>query len=59
MAARSDGAAPVSFQKLILMDSEERIQEVRPAAIEALADTASLTTALPGMLEVIVLGLKC
>jgi hypothetical protein len=41
-----------AFQKLILMDTEEGIQRVRPHAVEALSDTATLTTALPGMLEV-------
>jgi hypothetical protein len=40
-----------AFQKVILMSSEARIQEVRPLAIAALEDRASLTTALPGMLE--------
>lgn len=47
-------AAPeaAGFQKLILMDSEEGIQRIRSHAIEALGDTAALTTALPGMLEV-------
>ncbi len=44
------GAA--GFQKIILMETEERIQEVRPLAITALGDSATLTTALPGMLEV-------
>ena len=34
------------------MSSEERIQQVRPAAVACLGDSASLTTALPGMLEV-------
>ncbi|BDA48530.1 probable sugar phosphatase YidA [Coccomyxa sp. Obi] len=45
------GAA--GFQKLILMQTEERIQEIRPLAIAALGDSATLTTALPGMLEVL------
>ena len=40
-----------AFQKVILMSSEARIQEIRPLAIAALGDSASLTTALPGMLE--------
>ena len=41
-----------AFQKIILMSSEERIREIRPAAIACLGNSATLTTALPGMLEV-------
>jgi hypothetical protein len=41
-----------SFQKMILMTTEERLKEIRPLAIAALEDSATLTTALPGMLEV-------
>lgn len=44
-----DGGA---FQKMILMTTEEHLQEVRPLAVAALQDSATLTTALPGMLEV-------
>lgn len=41
-----------TFQKLIFMTTEEHLKEVRPLAIAALEDSATLTTALPGMLEV-------
>ena len=41
-----------SFQKMILMTTEEHLKEVRPLATAALEDSATLTTALPGMLEV-------
>ena len=41
-----------TFQKMILMTTEEHLQEVRPLAVVALQDNATLTTALPGMLEV-------
>lgn len=41
-----------TFQKMIFMTSEEHLNEVRPLAIAALEDSATLTTALPGMLEV-------
>ena len=40
-----------AFQKLIFMTTEERLKEVRPLAVAALEDSATLTTALPGMLE--------
>jgi hydroxymethylpyrimidine pyrophosphatase-like HAD family hydrolase len=42
--------------KLILMGSEQRIAEVRPAVERRFAGRASLTTAIPGMLEVLPLG---
>ncbi|KAK9917799.1 hypothetical protein WJX75_008413 [Coccomyxa subellipsoidea] len=48
-----DAPGSAGFQKLILMDTEARIQEIRPSAISTLGDTATLTTALPGMLEVL------
>ncbi len=41
-----------TFQKMILMTSEEHLREVRPLVLAALQDSATLTTALPGMLEV-------
>lgn len=47
-----DAPGSAGFQKLILMATEARIQEIRPSAITALGDSATLTTALPGMLEV-------
>lgn len=47
-----DGPGAAGFQKLILMSTEEEIQEIRPHAIATLEDSATLTTALPGMLEV-------
>ncbi len=41
-----------SFQKMILMTTEEYLKEIRPLVLAALQDSATLTTALPGMLEV-------
>ena len=41
-----------TFQKLIFMTTEEHLKKIRPLAIAALEDSATLTTALPGMLEV-------
>ena len=42
----------IPCQKYILMASEARIDEVRPAIEDRLGGEAHLTTALPGMLEV-------
>ncbi len=44
------GRLPIS--KLIFMSSEQRIAELRPAVEQNFAGRASLTTAIPGMLEV-------
>ena len=41
-----------TFQKMIFMTTEEHLKKIRPQAIAALEDSATLTTALPGMLEV-------
>lgn len=48
------GAIPI--MKVLLMDSEERIQEIRPQAQSSFAGRAALTTAIPGMLEILPLG---
>lgn len=48
------GQLPI--MKLIFMGSEQRIAEMRPAAEQQFAGRASLTTAIPGMLEVLPLG---
>lgn len=47
---RQVGKLPIS--KLIFMSSEQRIAELRPAIEQTFAGRASLTTAIPGMLEV-------
>ena len=41
-----------SVHKLILMSTEERIQQLRPHANDTIGRLAALTQALPGMLEV-------
>ena len=46
----------LSIYKLIFMAQEEKIHEIREDAHAVLSNTASLTTALPGMLEVLPLG---
>ncbi|PRW57026.1 haloacid dehalogenase-like hydrolase [Chlorella sorokiniana] len=51
---RQVGKLPIS--KLIFMNSEQRIAELRPAIEQTFAGRASLTTAIPGMLEVLPLG---
>lgn len=47
---RQVGRLPIS--KLIFMSSEQRIAELRPFVEQQFAGRASLTTAIPGMLEV-------
>ncbi|CAL5223726.1 g6283 [Coccomyxa viridis] len=42
-----------TFQKMILMTTEEQLKGIRPLVLAALQDSATLTTALPGMLEVL------
>lgn len=42
----------MDFMKLIFMAEDSRIKEIRPAAEALFEGRASLTRALPGMLEV-------
>ena len=42
----------LAVQKMILAETAERIDAIRPLMMERLADSAELTTALPGLLEV-------
>ncbi|GMH43516.1 hypothetical protein BSKO_11438 [Bryopsis sp. KO-2023] len=48
-----DWVGKISVHKLIFMAPHDRILEMRPHAQEAFGKDASLTTALPGMLEVL------
>lgn len=48
------GSLPI--MKVIFMASEERIEEIRPLATQQFGAKGSLTTAIPGMLELLPLG---
>mmetsp|Transcript_19984 Transcript_19984/g.60403 ORF Transcript_19984/g.60403 Transcript_19984/m.60403 type:complete len:317 (-) Transcript_19984:522-1472(-) len=50
----SSGSIPM--QKFILLGEQELVESIRPLIQQQLGDRASLTTALPGMLEVLPLG---
>jgi Cof subfamily protein (haloacid dehalogenase superfamily) len=46
----------IRINKLILLDEEERLQQYRPALTQLIANHASLTRAVPRMLEVLPYG---
>ena len=43
----------INIHKLIVLDDEEKIVQIRPMLAKALGTSASLTRAVPGMLEVL------
>ena len=51
-----DHIGQIPIMKVLLMESEARISLIRPKAQIAFAERASLTTAIPGMLEILPLG---